>query len=69
MPEGVSGARGEWGRPAGISRLLKKSASGVLASLRGSAYRLGKRLFTQAMGSPVKRSMPGLFAKRKFLAV
>jgi hypothetical protein len=37
------------------SRLLKKPISGVLASLRGSAYRLGKRLFTQAMGGRVKK--------------
>lgn len=64
MPEGCQGQGGEGGRPAGISRLLKKSTSGVLASLasqrrrsglRGSTYCLGKRLFTQAMGSPVKR--------------
>jgi hypothetical protein len=35
-------------RPASSSRLL--SASGVFASLRGSTYGLGKRLFIQAMG-------------------
>ena len=29
---------------------MKKSASVVLASLRGSRYGLGKRLFLQAMG-------------------
>ncbi len=49
MPEGVSGNRKEWGRPVGRSRLLKKSASSVPASLRGSAYGPGKRVFTQTM--------------------
>jgi len=34
--------------------MLKKSASFVLASLRGSTYSLGKRLFIQAMGGRVK---------------
>jgi hypothetical protein len=34
--------------------VLKQSASGVLASLRGSTYGLGKRLFIQAMGGRVK---------------
>jgi len=33
--------------------MLKKSASGVLASLRGSTYGLGKRLFIQAVGGRV----------------
>ena len=36
------------------SRMLKKSASGVLASLRGSPYGLGKRLLRQATGGRVK---------------
>jgi len=35
--------------------MRKKSASGVLASLRGSTYGLGKRLFTQAMGRRVNK--------------
>jgi hypothetical protein len=34
--------------------VLKKSASGVFASLRGSPYGLGQRLFIQAMGGRVK---------------
>jgi len=34
--------------------MWKKPASGVLASLRGSTYGLGKRLFIQAMGGRVK---------------
>jgi hypothetical protein len=37
------------------SSLLKISISGILASLEGSAYHLGKRLFTQAMGRRVQR--------------
>jgi hypothetical protein len=36
------------------SRLRKKAASRVLASLRGTTYGLGKPLFTQAMGGRVK---------------
>ena len=35
-----------------MNRMLKKFAGGVLASLRGSTYGLGKRLFMQAMGGP-----------------
>ena len=34
--------------------MLKKPASCVLASFRGSTYGLGKRLFRQAMGGRVK---------------
>ena len=37
-----------------FSRMRKKTASGVLASLRGSPYGPGKRLFIQAMGGRVK---------------
>jgi CHAT domain-containing protein len=36
------------------SRMLKKAASFVLASLGGSTYGLGKRLFPQTMGGRVK---------------
>lgn len=41
-------------RDADISRMFKKSAGFVLASLRGSTYSLGKRLFMQAMGGWAK---------------
>lgn len=34
--------------------MRKNSASGVIASLRGSTYGLGKRLFRQAMGGRVR---------------
>jgi len=37
--------------------MLKKSLSSVLASLRGSTYGLGKRLFRQAMGGVGKNSL------------
>jgi len=37
--------------------MLKKSASVVLTSLRGSTYGLGKRLFRQAMGGVSKNSL------------
>jgi hypothetical protein len=36
------------------SRVLKNSANGVFASLRGSTYGLDKRLFIQEMGGRVK---------------
>jgi len=37
--------------------MLKKSASVVFTSLRGSTYGLGKRLFRQAMGGVGKNSL------------
>ena len=37
------------------SRMLKKFASCVHASLKGSTYGLGKRLFRQAMGGRVEK--------------
>ena len=37
--------------------MLKKSASVVLTSLRGSTYGLGKRLFRLAMGGVGKNSL------------
>jgi len=43
--------------------MRKKSASGVLASLRGSTYGLGKRLFTQAMGRRVNKVYVRHFAR------
>src|SRR5262249_41522844 len=42
-------------RPNSDDKMLKKSASCVLASLRGSTYSLGKRLFRQAMGGRVEK--------------
>jgi len=39
---------------ASANRMRKKTANDILASLRGSAYSLGKRLFIQAMGGRVK---------------
>jgi hypothetical protein len=39
------------------NRMLKKSASFVLASLRGSTYGLGKRLVRQVMGGPGENSL------------
>src|SRR5262245_18979328 len=42
-------------RPNSDDRMIKKSASCVLASLRGSTYGLGKRLFRQAMGGRVEK--------------